>query len=83
MGKDHAFKATGSALQLIPNRARSNDVQGCVAVRQPAAVQHAVTGRVEGLLDASEPGVRRQARSIPGRHSTLLKIPPELADHGG
>jgi hypothetical protein len=44
-------------------------------------VQDTVTGRVEGV-DAPEPGVRRQAHSIPGRLSTLLKIPPELVEHG-
>ena len=51
MGKDDVFEATGSALQFLGNRARPNDIQGRVTVRQPAAVQHAVTGGVEGLLD--------------------------------
>jgi hypothetical protein len=81
MGKDHAFEATGSALQFLGNRARPNDIQGRVAVRQPAAVQHAVTGCVEGLLGASESGIRRQARTVLRCQSTLLKIPPKLAKH--
>jgi hypothetical protein len=76
MGKDHAF----STLQFLRNRGRPNDLQGRVAVRQRAAVQHAVTGPVEDLLDPSGSGIRRQACSIPSPQSTLLKVPPKLAE---
>ena len=83
MGKDDVFEATGSTLQLLRNCIRLHDAQGQITVFQPTPVQDAVTGRVEGFLDASEPGIRRYVRSLLGRQSTLFKIPPELAERGG
>jgi hypothetical protein len=78
MGKDHAF----STLQFLRNRGRPNDMQRRIAVRQRAAVQHAITEPVEGLFDPSGSSIRRQACSIPSPQSTLLKVPPKLAERG-
>jgi hypothetical protein len=83
MGKDDVLQTTGSALQFLSNRTRLHDAQGSVTVLQPTPVQDAVTRRVEGFLNTSEPGIRRHARSLLCRQPTLFKIPPELAEHRG
>jgi hypothetical protein len=71
IGRDDAFDATGTALQFLRNCTRRYHVLRRVTILQPTTVHDAVTGRVEGLLDASEPGARWPAR---------VDFPPSVSD---